>query len=213
MNRERWEQIERLYHAALENEPASRAAFLEDACKGDAKLHKEVSELLAYDDPDANFIKTPAIQIAAKALADKPLPESQTQNGTITSTAQQIGPYQLLELLGRGGMGEVFLALDTRLRRKVAIKLLPAEFTADLERVRRFAQEANAASALNHPNIITIHEIGEAPAVNGRTYYIVTEYVEGETLRERISRAVQPETKPELNLSEALDIATQIAPR
>src|SRR5262249_24343719 len=119
----------------------------------------------------------------------------------------QIGAYQILSQLGRGGMGEVHLALDTRLRRKVAIKLLPAEFTADTSRVRRFEQAARAASALNHPNIITVYEIGEAPMEAGNRRYIVTEYVEGETLRRRMTGAPQRR----LNLSAAIDVASQIA--
>src|SRR5262247_2038370 len=121
--------------------------------------------------------------------------------------ASQIGAYQLLSPLGRGGMGEVHLALDTRLGRKVAVKLLPAEFTTDDGRVRRFAQEARAASALNHPNIITIHEIGETTIENWTLRYIVTEYVEGETLRQRMARAPQQRIEP----TEAIDIALQIA--
>jgi serine/threonine protein kinase len=122
-------------------------------------------------------------------------------------TPQRIGAYRLLELLGRGGMGEVHLALDVRLNRKVAVKLLPAEFTNDAERMRRFAQEAQAVSALNHPNIITIHEIGEVSTENGETHYIVTEYVEGETLRQRMASSPQQR----IEASEAIDIALQIA--
>jgi serine/threonine protein kinase len=187
MKRERWAEVEQLYHAALEHEPAARAAFLDAACAGDAELRREVAGLLAYDDPEASFIKAPALQIAARALAVQPLSESQTEAETNSPEARLLGTYRLLELLGRGGMGEVHLALDTRLHRKVAVKLLPAEFTTQPERVRRFAQEAHAASALNHPNIITIHEIGETPAENGSTHYIVTEYIEGQTLRARLS--------------------------
>jgi len=112
---------------------------------------------------------------------------------------RRIGDYQLLAPLGRGGMGEVHLALDPRLGRKVAVKLLPEAFTTDAGRLRRFAQEARAASALNHPNIITIHEIGEVED----THYIVTEYVEGETLRRRIMGAPGQRLKP----SEAIDVA------
>src|SRR5262245_27744451 len=121
--------------------------------------------------------------------------------------ASQIGAYQLLSPLGRGGMGEVHLALDTRLGRKVAVKLLPAAFTTDPNRVQRFAREARAASALNHPNIITIHEIGEVATENGSLRYIVTEYVEGETLRQRIARAPQQRIEP----TEAIEVAFQIA--
>src|SRR5436853_3252269 len=93
--------------------------------------------------------------------------------------------YEILSPLGAGGMGEVYLALDTRLKRKVALKLLPAAFTQDADRVRRFEQEAQAASALNHPNIITIHEIGE---VTG-THFMATEFIEGQTLRQQMTRA------------------------
>jgi eukaryotic-like serine/threonine-protein kinase len=207
MRPERWAQIEQIYHAALEHEPALRATFLAEACAGDESLRRQVAGLLAYDDPEASFIEAPAIQIAARALALQPPSESQTKAETDPPVARWIGAYQLLEPLGHGGMGEVHLALDTRLGRKVAIKLLPVEFTADSSRVRRFAQEAHAASALNHPNIITIHEIGETSSDDGSRHYIVTEYVEGETLRARLTSAQQ---RP-LKLAEALEIATQIA--
>jgi serine/threonine protein kinase/Tol biopolymer transport system component len=202
MERDRWEQIERLYNTALEREPDERAAYLDEACAGNDDLRREVAELLDADDPNDSFIQAPAIEIAARALAAKPL--SEVQPGAQTAPPpRSLGTYQLLELLGRGGMGEVYLALDSRLGRKVAIKLLPAKFTADSSRVRRFAQEARAASALNHPNIITIYEIGETDA----THYIVTEYVEGETLRQRMTAA--PEQR--IKLSEAIDVAAQIA--
>ncbi len=198
MQAERWKQIEAIYHAALECEPTTRAAFLNEACAGDESLCGKVAALLAYDDTANNFIEQPALELAAQAIAEEqPTLPLQLQAG------QQLGAYQLQELLGRGGMGEVYLALDTRLPRKVAIKLLPARFTTDVGRVRRFAQEARAASALNHPNILTIHEIGE----NEGTHYIVTEYVEGETLRQRMTSAPHKQVQ----LIEALTIATQMA--
>src|SRR5262245_694404 len=161
MELDRWKRIERLYHAALERAPDAREAFLDEACAGDEDLRREVAELLAYDIPSDNFIQSPAIEIAARAMAAEP--HIDASNKTIGSliAGSQIGVYRLLEQLGRGGMSEVHLALDTRLGRKVAVKLLLAEFTTDAERLRRFEQEARAASALNHPNIITIHEIGE----------------------------------------------------
>ncbi len=115
-------------------------------------------------------------------------------------TNTKLGRYEIRKKLGAGGMGEVFLATDTQLERLVALKVLPAEFCCDAERVRRFKQEAKAASSLNHPNIITIHEIGE---VDDRLF-IATEYVEGETLREKIK-------KNELSVYEAVKIAEQIA--
>jgi serine/threonine protein kinase/Flp pilus assembly protein TadD len=116
------------------------------------------------------------------------------------ATGTRFDRYEILSPLGKGGMGEVYLAQDTRLKRKVALKLLPAEFTQDADRVRRFEQEAQAASALNHPNIITIHEIGE---VDG-THFIATEFIEGQTLRQRIAG-------DKVKLPEALEMATQVA--
>src|SRR5262245_27534277 len=187
MERERWEQIEKLYHAALERAPDAREAFLDEACAGDEALSRAVAALLACAIPSDSFIQSPAIEIAASALAAEPLIETSTKPMRSLTTGSQIGVYKILSPLGRGGMGEVYLALDTRLGRKVAVKALLAEFTTDAESLRRFEQEARAASALNHPNIITVHEIGE---IEGRRF-IVTEYVEGETLRQRMASAPQ----------------------
>jgi serine/threonine protein kinase/Tol biopolymer transport system component len=207
MERDRWEQIERLYHAALEHEPEARETFLDEVCAGDEALRLEVAELLAYDIPSDSFIQSPAIEIAARAMTADPLIEASTRPKESLMAGAQIGAYQLLSPLGRGGMGEVHLALDARLGRKVALKLLPAEYTTDAERVQRFAREARAASALNHPNIITIHEIGEDAREHGSLRYIVTEYVEGETLRQRLAGAPQQR----MELPEAIAIALQIA--
>jgi len=207
MERDRWERIEQLYYATLELEPNAREAFLDEACAGDEDLRREVAGLLDCDILSDSFIQSPAIEIAARAMAAEPLIE--TSNKTMMSliAESQIGSYQLLSPLGRGGMGEVYLALDTRLGRKVAVKLLLAEFTTDAERLRRFELEARAASALNHPNIITIHEIGKVRTEAGDTHYIVTEYVEGETLRRRLTNAPQIGLK----LSETIGLAAQIA--
>jgi serine/threonine protein kinase/Flp pilus assembly protein TadD len=207
MELNRWKQIERLYYEALEREPGARDAFLDEACAGDEDLRREVARLLACDVPSDSFMQSPAIEIAARALAaEQPIETSTNPTGSLVA-GSQIGAYQLLGPLGRGGMAEVHLALDTRLGRKVAVKLLPAEFTTDTGRVRRFAREARAASALNHPNIITIHEIGEVRTGAGATHYIVTEFVEGETLRQRMTNMPQGR----LSLAEALDVAAQIA--
>ncbi len=196
MTPERYEQIGRLYHAALECEPAERAAFLAEARGADGSLRREVASLIASHEQAGAFIEQPPDDVAAGwQVAAGALP------------VRSFAHYRMLSLLGKGGMGEVWLAEDTQLRRKVAIKLLPAEFTTDAERVRRFAQEARAASALNHPNIITIYEIGEASTESGDTHYIVTEYVEGETLRQRMANAPHKQMNP----SEALDVTTQIA--
>ena len=115
-------------------------------------------------------------------------------------TNQQFGRYRICSALGAGGMGEVYLAEDVELERLVALKVLPAEIARDKERMRRFVQEAKTASALNHPNILTIYEIGKADGL----HFIVSEYVEGKTLRERLSRENLP-------VSETLEIAVQIA--
>ena len=179
MRPDRWKQIKRLYHAALEREPEARKAFLDEACAGDEDLRREVAELLDCDIPSDSFIQSPAIEIAARAMAAEPLIEASNNPMWSLIAGSQIGAYRLLEPLGRGGMGEVHLALDTRLRRKVAVKLLHATFTNDADRVQRFAREARAASALNNPNIITIHEIGEIATEKGSLRYIVTEYVKG----------------------------------
>ncbi len=196
MKPERWKRIEQLYDAALELDVSRRAAFLDQACAGDVELRQEVASLLASDGQAGSFLAAPAMEVAAKGFVVV---------GDSSLVGRQIGHYQVQSLLGAGGMGEIYLAEDTRLGRKVALKLLPVEFTAQPERVRRFAQEARAASTLNHPNIITIHEIGEA----GGLRYIVTEYVEGETLRQRMAGAPQHR----INTPEACDTCPQRPPR
>jgi len=207
MELDHWQQIERLYHAALEREPDAREAFLDEACAGNAELRREVAGLLASDLPSDSFIQSPAIEIAAKALAAEPLIDASTKPIGSPTAASRIGAYQLLSPLGSGGMGEVYLALDIRLERKVAVKILPAAFTSDARRLQRFAREARAASALNHPNIITIHEIGETETENGSLRYIVTEYIEGDTLRQQMVNAPQQQIEALV----AIDIALQIA--
>ncbi len=191
---ERWQQVERLYHAALESEPESRASFLDEACAGDAELRGEVESLLGYEERAERFIESPALEVAAGLMAEDKTP---------TMSGRTISHYKIISSLGAGGMGEVYLAEDTTLRRKVALKLLPDFFTKDPDRLRRFAQEARAASALNHPNIITIHEIGEIED----THYIVIEYVAGETLRRRIAST----SGKGMKLAEAVEMAAQIA--
>ncbi|MFL6215128.1 MAG: protein kinase domain-containing protein [Blastocatellia bacterium] len=190
-NVERWRRIDTLYQAALELNEAERAAFLDHECADDAALRQEVASLLASHEEAGSFLVAPAMQVAAKAIASE-------QDDVIAGGA--VGPYKIIRLLGRGGMGEVYLAQDTRLGRHVALKLLPAYFTREEGRLRRFQLEARAASALNHPNVITIFEVGEADAI----HFIATEFIEGETLRQRMKR--QP-----VGVSEALAIAVQIA--
>ena len=198
MRPERWQQLDQLFHSALEREPSARAAFLDEACGGDDLLHKEVESLVAGYEESASFIEKPAIEVEARAAAEE---QNQLSGG------QTIGHYQIVSLLGAGGMGEVYLAEDMTLGRKVALKLLPADFSRDTDRVRRFQQEARAASALNHPNIVTVHEIAH---VDDR-HFIATEFIDGETLRERIRGDPGDGSGKRLSIGEVLNIGIQIA--
>jgi len=190
MTPERWQQIDKLFEQALEKEPDCRPSFLDEACAGDAELRREVESLLGYEKQGQQLLARPALQVIAGRLAgDSP-----------SLVGQQLGRYQVLSLLGAGGMGEVYKAKDTDLHRAVALKLLPAGFAHDKDRLRRFQREARAVSALNHPNILTLYEIEE---VQG-TLFIATEFIDGQTLRQRLSAGA-------LQLSELLDIAIQVA--
>jgi len=191
MTPERWEQIGQLYHESLRMEPDKRAEFLHRLCAGDEELRREVESLLAAEAEADEFIVATAFEDATEMLAGE---------GAHLLAGKRLGDYQVLDLLGRGGMGEVYLAHDTRLERRVALKLLIAAFTRDQSRVHRFLREARAVSALNHPNIVTIHELGEA----GGRRYIATEFIEGKTLREVLNQG-------RLSPVAALDIAAQIA--
>src|SRR6266705_3011731 len=166
MTPERWEQVGKLYQGALALQPAERETFLDDACGDDKALRREVESLLAAEDGAGSFLAAGAMKDAAKMLVE---------DESLLLVGQELGHYRVLSLLGSGGMGEVYLAEDTRLKRKVALKLLPAELTANQDRLRRFEQEAHTASALNHPNILTIHEIGEAEDRR----FIAAEFVDG----------------------------------
>jgi Tol biopolymer transport system component/serine/threonine protein kinase len=193
MTPERYQRLGQLFDEALELAPEDRAAFLDRACdpnSSDAvELRAEVEKLLGYYSASEEFLSRPAIHLAASLMA---------QNYAASAAGKKIRHYQLVSLLGAGGMGEVWLARDSQLERNVALKLLPEQFTRSETHLRRFAQEARAASALSHPNIITIHEIGEADG----THYIVTEFVEGQTLRQLLSGS--------LPLPSMLEIAIQV---
>ncbi len=191
MTPEQWEQVGGLYRAVLDLQPDERASFLNEACGDDKLLREEVESLLAAEDGAGDFLDAGAMKDAAKMLVGE---------SSLMLVGKNLGHYQLLSLLGSGGMGEVYLAEDTRLKRKVALKLLPAELTANRDRLRRFEHEARAASALNHPNIITIHEIGQVDGLN----FIVTELIEGQTLRQLIATA-------RMKLPLVLDVAMQVA--
>lgn len=191
MTPERYQKIATLFHAALELPPSERNDYLRQACEGDEQLKIEVTKLLDESEEVGDFLDVPAFMVAAEALADE---KSQSFIG------KRLGRFEILSLLGVGGMGEVYLAQDTQLGRRVALKLLPREFTSQTDRLRRFEREARAASALNHPNIITIHDIGKASGI----HFIATEYIEGEMLRKRIGYGRLP-------VAEAIEIALQVA--
>ncbi|HYK88339.1 MAG TPA: protein kinase [Acidobacteriota bacterium] len=174
---------------ALDREPGRREAFLEEACAGDEDLRQKVITLLTAHDKAGSFGETPALELAARAMAEQ---------AVRSLVGKRLGPYEILSLIGRGGMGEVYRVRDTRLDRIEALKILPTEVAADTERIRRFVREAHAASALNHPNIATIYEIGESDGVR----WIAMELVEGETLAERL-------TERPLAVEEILDIGIQ----
>ena len=190
MTPERWQHVERLYHEALEREASQRAGFLREASPGDDALRREVESLLAQED-GGSLLEKPALEVAAKALAGDSGP---------SLLGRQIGGYQVICLLGAGGMGEVYEARDSKLGRKVAIKILPASFANDAERLARFQREARMLAALNHPNIATIYGLEQSDSV----HYLVMELVPGQTLAERIIKGALP-------LDESLRIAGQIA--
>jgi eukaryotic-like serine/threonine-protein kinase len=187
----RFQTIEEIFRAALDQEPDQINAFLDTACQGDEVLRRKVEALLASRQRAAGFIEKSAVGLATEII----------QNGQADSlVGQKIGHYKISESIGTGGMGEVYLATDITAGRKAALKLLPRRFTGDAERLKRFQQEAHAVVALNHPNILTVYEIGEDHSI----HYIASELIEGETLRQRLMRG-------RMQLSEAIEIAIQVA--
>ncbi|MEP7336139.1 MAG: protein kinase [Acidobacteriota bacterium] len=192
MTPDRWARIDKLLDEVMECPAAERSTFLDEACGEDIELRQEIQSLLdAHQKAEAKFLKLPALDLAAQHLA------GDTDRSLI---GQTLGAYSVISVLGIGGMGEVYLARDTRLSRKVALKLLPPQFTQDAARIKRFEREARAASALNHPNIITIYEIGQ---IEGK-HFIAAEYVEGQTLRDLLAAG-------RVMMKEAIEIAIQIS--
>ena len=183
--------IEEIYRAALDQEPDRVGAFLDAACAGDEVLRGKVEALLASHQLADSFIETSAVGLATRII----------ENGQADLlVGRTIGHYKISERIGTGGMGDVYLATDITAGRKAALKLLPTRFTADTERLKRFQQEAHALVGLNHPNILTVYEIGE----DHSTHYIASELIEGETLRQRLMRG-------RMEVGEAVDIAIQVA--
>ncbi len=191
MTPEQWQKLEEVLQGALDVPPQDRASFIDEACAGDERLLEEASSLVNAHEAAGDFIEEPALTRDASVLVGSSLDEK---------IGSEIGPYRILQRLGVGGMGVVYLAQDTRLERLVALKILPAYFASDDARLRRFQREARAASSLNHPNIITIHEVGECDGV----YFIATEFIDGETIRELAAER-------QLSLAEISSIAEQVA--
>lgn len=192
MTPERWQRVKEVFEAVLERDSSQRAVFLDEACDGDVALRREVESLIESYEKEKSFMSLPVMAAAAQSLL---IEQAESLVG------QMVGHYKILVPIGAGGMGEVYLAQDTRLGRQVALKLLPTYLSGDSDRLRRFEQEARAASSLNHPNVCMIHEVGEME--DGR-HYIVMEHIEGVTLRQQMATH-------SLKLSQALYVATQVA--
>jgi serine/threonine protein kinase/Tol biopolymer transport system component len=190
MTPERWRQVSQIYHDALGRDPHARDAFLREACAGDEAVRREVESLLAQPASAENFLGEPAFAMAARLVSDR-------EKSMLTG--QRIGAYEIQDLLGTGGMGEVYRARDTRLGRVVAVKVLPRLFAADPERLARFEREARLLAALNHPHIGAIYGVEEADGIHA----LILELVEGPTLAERLRRGSLP-------IVEALSVARQI---
>jgi eukaryotic-like serine/threonine-protein kinase len=184
-------RIEEIFCAALDQEPDQVGAFLDKACEGDDVLRRKIETLLASRQRAASFIETSAVSLATRII----------QNGQADSlVGRTIGHYKISKRIGTGGMGDVYLATDITAGRKAALKLLPLRFTGDAERLKRFQQEAHAVVGLNHPNILTVYEIGEDHSI----HYIASELIEGETLRQHLTRG-------RMESIEAVDVAIQMA--
>jgi serine/threonine protein kinase len=191
MQTDRWLKIEELFNSTLAFPPCERGEFLDSACAADPDLRAEVDSLLREIEDADEFLSAPAFTLGARLLARDPIE---------TLEGQTLAQYQIVKPLGRGGMGNVFLAEDPRLGRLVALKLLPPSLTGNQDSVLRFQQEARAASAISHPNVAHIYEFGQV----GDRYYLTMEYVEGKTLRELLKQG-------SLSLGHALDFALQVA--
>ena len=185
MTPERWRQVKAIFDAAVECTPASRAELIRQRCGDDRELRSEVESLLASD-RETGFLLDSPLNLVAPVRSQAP--------GT------RLGPYEILALIGAGGMGEVYKARDTRLDRAVAIKVLPESFATDADRLRRFEIEAKVAGALNHPNILVVHDIGS----DGGFPYLVSELLEGESLASRLQRG-------KLGVQRTVDYGKQIA--
>ncbi len=185
---EHWRRLEALFYQALHLKAEARTAFLDQSCGTDTELRKEVEDLLKSAEQTMDFLQKPVLDAAQEIM-------NNARHDSI-APGTELAHYKIISMLGAGGMGEVYLAEDLRLRRKVAIKLLATVLTRDERGLRRFEHEAHAASALNHPNILTIYEFGNADGL----HFIASEYIDGVTLRQRLLAG-------RMELSTAIDIA------
>ncbi|HTG94207.1 MAG TPA: serine/threonine-protein kinase, partial [Pyrinomonadaceae bacterium] len=195
MNRvseQQWQQAKAVFTKALEQPRQDRDRYVQEACADDVALRAEVESLLKSYDDAQSFLETPAIEAAAESLLGQ---QPQLEIG------QRVKHYEIIKLIGEGGMGQVYLARDTVLGRRIALKMLPEYVRGDAAHLRRFKHEAQVASTLSHPNVCVIHEVGETEDAHP---FITMEYIDGITLRERLNKRT-------LRLAEALDIAIQIA--
>ena len=186
-----WTTVKRIHQSALDKDPSARAAFVRASCGGDETVLRDVQSLLWYEADAESFLERPAVELARGSSSE---PHENALAG------RTLSHYQVVSLLGAGGMGEVYLARDQRLDRTVALKILPGDLAGDAERMQRFEREARAASALNHPNVATIYDVGESDGL----HFIVMEHVDGETVAARIAgRSLLP--------AAVVDIAVQAA--